>query len=109
MQLTISKAVQVADPFGGTEPVPGATLTYTVTIEVTNGGTAANSVFADPIPTYTSFVASSIALNGAGLTDAVDADAGELDVAGAPTVIVRLGDLTQADGAQTVSFDVTID
>ena len=36
-------------------------------------------------------------------------DAGELDTTGAPTVVVRLGDLTQADGIQTVEFQVTID
>jgi hypothetical protein len=34
---------------------------------------------------------------------------GELDSSGAPTVIVRLGDLTLADGIQTVEFQVTID
>ncbi len=107
--LSVVKSVTVADPFGGTEPVPGAILTYTVTIEVTNGGTATASVFADPIPTNTTYATSSITLNGGGLTDAADADAGELDVSGVPTVVVRLGDLTQADGIQTVSFEVTID
>ncbi len=107
--LSVIKSVVVSDPFGGTETVPGATLTYTVTVEVTNSGTAANSIFNDPVPANTRFVISSISLNGGGLTDASDADSGELDVSGTPTVVVRLGDLTQADGVQTVSFQVTID
>lgn len=107
--ISIIKTVVIADPFGGTEAVPGATLTYTVTVEVTNSGTAVNSVLTDPVPTNTSYVTTSISLNGGGLTDANDADAGELDVSGVPTVVVRLGDLTQADGVQTVSFEVMID
>jgi hypothetical protein len=76
---------------------------------VTNTGTATNSVFGDPIPADTTFVPGSISLNAAGLTDVIDADVGELDTVGAPTVVVRLGNLTQADGIQTVVFQVTID
>lgn len=109
VQLDIIKSVLISDPFGGSEPVPGATLTYTVTIEVTNNGTATNSVFSDPIPANTSYVVSSITLNGGGLTDAAGDDVGEFDTTGVPTVVVRLGDLTQLSGLQTVSFDVVID
>lgn len=108
VQLNVVKSVLINDPFGGSEPVPGAILTYTVTIEVTNSGTAIGSVFSDPIPTNTTYVASSISLNGGGLTDAAADDAGEFDTSGVPTVVVQLGDLTQAAGAQTVSFDVRI-
>ena len=107
--VSILKSVVASDPFGGTEVVPGTTLTYTVTVEVTNAGTASASVVSDPIPANTTFVAGSITLNAGSLTDATDADAGELDSSGAPTVIVRLGDLTQAGGIQTVIFQVTID
>ena len=88
---------------------PGATLTDTITVEVLNPGTATGATFSDPVPTLTTFFASSISLNGGNLTDGIDADAGELDTSGAPTVVVRLGDLTQADGVQTVIFTVTID
>ena len=108
VQINVVKTVAVQDPFGGTEPVTGATLTYTITIEVANSGTATASTFADPIPDNTSFVNSSISLNGSALTDAVADDAGELDTTATPTVVVRLGDLTQASGVQTVSFDVVI-
>ena len=109
VQMDIVKSVVVADPFGGTSPVPGATLTYSITVEVTNAGTATDAQFSDVIPTYTTFVPASIALNGGVLTDAADTDAGELNTDGAATVVVRLGDLIQADGIQTVTFQVTID
>ncbi len=107
--VSVVKSVVVTDPFGGNEPTVGATLTYTITVEVLNAGVATGSVFSDPIPLNTTFVANSISLNGGNLTDAIDLDAGELDTSGAPTVVVRLGDLTQADGLQTVEFQVTID
>jgi len=107
--INVVKSQAVADPFGGNQPVPGATITYTITVEVASIGTATASVLSDPIPTYTTFVPNSITLNAAALSDAIDADAGELNTGGAATVVVRLGDLTQADGIQTVVFQVTID
>jgi uncharacterized repeat protein (TIGR01451 family) len=107
--ISVVKSQLISDPFGGTQPLPGATITYTVSIEITSAGTATASVFSDLVPTYTSFVPASITLNALALSDAADADAGEYDTAGAPRVVVRLGDLTQADGIQTVVFQVTID
>ena len=107
--VSVLKSVIASDPFGGTEVVPGTTLTYTITVEVTNAGTASASIVSDPVPANTTFVAGSITLNAGSLTDAIDADVGELDSSGAPTVVVRLGDLTQAGGIQTVVFQVTID
>ena len=107
--ISVVKSQAVLDPFGGTEPIPGATLTYTIEVNVTSAGTATASVLRDPIPTFTSYSPNSITLNGGALTDAADADSGELDTSGAPTVVVTLGDLTQADGIQTIVFEVTID
>ena len=109
VMINVVKAQAVADPFGGNEPVPGATITYTVTIEVVGTGTATASLVRDPIPTYTTYVPNSIVLNTAAISDVVDTDAGEFDTSGAPTIVVRLGDLTAADGVQTVEFQVTID
>ncbi|MEL7185570.1 MAG: hypothetical protein AAFN50_03905 [Pseudomonadota bacterium] len=106
--ISFVKAQVVADQFGGTEPIPGATLTYTITVEVQSAGTATASVVRDPIPNFTTFVPDSITLNGGALTDLADADAGEYE-AGTPQIVVRLGDLTQADGVQTIVFQVTID
>jgi len=107
--INVVKSQVITDPTGGSEPIPGATLTYSIDIEVASAGVAATSVFRDAIPTFTTFVPASITLNGAAISDALDADAGELDNSGAPTVVVRLGDLTQGDGVQTVVFEVTID
>jgi uncharacterized repeat protein (TIGR01451 family) len=107
--LNIQKSVAISDPFGGVEPTTGATLTYTVTVEVLNGATATASAFSDAIPALTTFVANSIVLNGGNLTDVIDADAGELDTSGPATVVVRLGDLTLVDGIQNIEFQVTID
>ncbi len=107
--ISVIKTQQVDDPNGGNQPIPGATLTYTITVEVTSAGVATASALRDAIPTFTSFVPASISLNGGAISDAIDADAGELDTSGAATVVVRLGDLTQVDGVQTVVFQVTID
>lgn len=109
VEISMLKSVVVSDPLGGTEPTVGATLTYTVTVEVLNGATIAAGTFSDPIPDSTTFVANSIVLNGGNLTDAIDVDPGELDSSGSPAVVVRLGDLTLADGVQTIEFQVTID
>ncbi len=108
VNLTAVKAAVVVDPFGGAQPVPGATVTYSIAVDVTDSGTAAAVVVRDPIPADASFVPGSIRLNGAALTDVADGDAGELDTAGAATIVVRLGDLTQASGTQTILFDVVI-
>jgi uncharacterized repeat protein (TIGR01451 family) len=108
-QVTVVKSQLVEDAFGGSEAVPGATITYTITLDVLGGGTATASVLRDPIPTFTTYVADTILLNGTPLTDAVDADAGEFDTSSVPTIVVRLGDVTLADGTQTVEFQVTVD
>ena len=109
VQMSVVKAQAVSDPFGGSEPVPGATITYTITVEVTSAGTATNASISDPIPQYTTYSPESIVFNGDSLTDAIDGDTGELETSGISTVVVRLGDLTQADGPQVVAFRVTID
>ena len=109
VQVSVVKTQAVSDTFGGTEPLPGATITYSMDVDVVGSGTVTASVLRDAIPDFTSFVPNSIALNGAPLTDAADADAGELDTVGTPTVVVRLGDLTAADGTQTITFAVTVD
>jgi len=107
--VDIVKAQLVSDQFGGSEAIPGATLTYTITVNVTSAGTATASVVRDAIPTFTTYSPGSITLNGAATTDAVDADAGEFDAAGTPSVVVRLGDLTSVSGPQVIVFQVVID
>jgi len=107
--VNVNKAQVVNDPFGGNEPIPGATLTYTITVSVASAGTATASTVQDAIPALTTFVPNSILLNGASISDATDGDAGEYDTTVVPTVVVRLGDLTQAMGPQSIEFQVIID
>lgn len=110
IRLALVKTATVTDQFGGAEPIPGASITYTVVVTPSGGGIAANSVFNDQIPPFTTYTAGSITLNGLGLSDTPDVDAGQLVlVAGNPTVNVALGDLTAASGPQTIVFTVTID
>lgn len=106
--LTAVKSQVVTDQFGGSQPVPGATITYQVAITPSGTGTAANAVFSDAIPANTTYKPGTLTLNGTGLTDSADADVGQF--VGLPTaqVSVALGTLTAASSAQTVSFAVTI-
>lgn len=109
VQISILKSQTVLDPFGGSEPVPGATITYTIEVSVTGSGTAVGGVVSDVIPTFTTYVPGSLTLDSSALTDAVDADEGEIDTSGTPTITVRLGDVTAAGSPRTVQFDVLID
>ena len=109
VQVSVTKSQIVDDPFGGNEPVPGATLTYSIVVTVTSAGTASASVVSDAIPPFTSYVPNSITLQGVAISDLADTDEGEFDSSGTPSVVVRLGDLTQALGPQTVEFQVVID
>lgn len=105
--VNLAKTAVVLDPYGGSRPQPGATIRYTLTATVTGPGTANNVVVSDPVPANTTYLPGSLRLNGAPLSDAVDADAG--NVGGVPgTVTVALGNLTGASPAQVITFDVTI-
>ncbi|MCZ6560780.1 MAG: hypothetical protein O6931_07825 [Gammaproteobacteria bacterium] len=105
VSLSIVKSASVSDPFGGTQPVPGAQITYQIVVTASGSGTAISASFSDPIPPFTTYQAGSLTLNGGPLTDAPDADVGAF-VGGAVTV--SLGDLDQADGPQTIAFTVVI-
>lgn len=108
LQMAVVKSQTIADPFGGSQPVPGARILYRIVVTVTGSGAAAAALFDDPIPANTTYVASSLALNGSALSDAADADVGAYVAAPAPRVRATLGDLTQGSGPQTIEFAVTI-
>lgn len=104
----VKTVLSVVDPFGGTEPVPGAVITYRLEVSVTAGvGTATAVTVTDPIPANTTYKAASLYLNTGLLSDSAGNDAGEHDT-GLNRIVVRLGDLTLASAAQTVEFAVTI-
>lgn len=109
IQVSAVKSQTVSDPFGGTRPIPGATITYQIVVTATGAGAAIGTAFNDAIPADTTYVAGSATLNGASLTDTADADAGTFVTTPAPAVTVALGDLTASSAPQTIVFRVTID
>jgi len=108
VQLTAVKTQAVVDQFGGARPVPGARINYQVVVTASGTGNANAASFSDPIPANTTYVAGSLRLNGAALSDGADADAGTFVSAPAPEVRVTLGNLTGGAGPQTIEFAVTI-
>lgn len=104
--VTLTKAVTVVDPFGGSSIVPGSVATFTITADVSGAGSVDDLVVTDAIPDDTTYVAGTLELDGATLTDASGDDAGE--ASDASGISVDIG--TAAGGSSyEVTFDVTID
>ena len=110
IDVNIIKSAQVISDGAGCvtapcSPIPGATIRYTLQVNITGVGTVNNLVITDPIPTNTTYVVESISLDGAPQTDSgVDADAGNFS---ANTVTVNLGNISGAV-THSITFDVTI-
>jgi trimeric autotransporter adhesin len=99
--LGLTKSVTVV---GGGQPVPGATLRYTISYSNTGTGASSASVITDAIPANTNYTANSVVLNSSSKTDIADAD--EVTVSGG-TITVDLGSV--AGGANgSFTFDVVI-
>lgn len=102
--VALVKSATLLDPLGGTEPVPGAVITYSLVATVSGSSGLSGLRIGDPIPANTTYQPGTLTLEGAPLSDATDADAGEI-ASGA--VAVRLG--TVAGGQnRTVTFKVKI-
>ncbi len=106
--LTAVKSQTIVDQFAGARPLPGARINYQIVVTASGSGTATAAGFSDLIPANTTYVAGSLELNGAALSDSADIDAGTFVSAPAPQVRVTLGDLSGASGPQTIEFAVTI-
>lgn len=102
--LTLVKTQSIADSNGGSQPLAGATVTYTLTLQASGSGTAYNVAVNDPIPAGVSYIAGSLRLDGVALSDAADADAGQFS---GNTVAVQLGQV-QAPSTHTIVFQVTV-
>lgn len=102
--VTLTKSASVSDPFGGSAPVPGATITYTIQASVTGSGSVNDLIVTDPMPGDTTYVAGSLSLDGAGLSDASGDDAGQVTGAG---VSVDLGTVA-AGTSHSIRFNVRI-
>ncbi|WP_168161161.1 DUF11 domain-containing protein [Desulfatibacillum aliphaticivorans] len=102
--LSLTKTSAIVDTFGGSQPLPGATVTYTIVADVTFGtGTAKGVVVTDNIPAGTTYVAGTLKLNTV-------AYAGPGGYIGATdSISVTLGDMSTATASQTIEFQVTID
>lgn len=103
--VSLTKSVAIADPFGGTTPVPGSTVTYTLVAHTTGTGTADGVHVTDGIPAATTYLPGSLTLNSAGLTDAADGDVG---IAGAAGIDVSLGNIAAGSSDKTITFKVKI-
>jgi uncharacterized repeat protein (TIGR01451 family) len=102
--VSLSKSAVIADQFGGTQPVPGAVVTFTLTASVSGSGNADGLSITDAIPAGTTYQSGTLKLEGSALTDAADSDAGSASSAG---IAVGLG--TVAGGStRTVNFNVKI-
>ena len=112
VSITAAKTQTVVDSWGGARPVPGARINYSIAVNATGTGTATNVIFTDNIPSNTTYVPGSLALNAVAVTDAVDLpDDGDYAPASGPTsarVRVPLGSLNSASGTRTITFSVVI-
>lgn len=103
--VSLTKSVQITDPFGGTRPVPGALVTYSLVTHLSGTGGADGVVVTDGIPAGTAYQPGTLRLDGTTLTDATDADAGR---AGSAGIQVDLGTLPGGSADRTISFTVKI-
>ena len=103
--VDLVKSATILDPFGGSSPVPGAVITYTITANVTGSASIDNLIVTDTYPAGTTYVPGTLALNGGGLTDASGDDAG---TASASAISVDLGTVS-GGSAPAITFNVTID
>lgn len=102
--VAFTKSATVQDPFGGTKMVPGSIITYTLQAVVSGSGTMNNLAVSDPIPASTTYVPGSITVQGTGVTDATDSDAGQF---GSGQISATLGNVPGGQ-TKTVTFKVKV-
>ena len=86
------------------DPVPGATIRYTLLVDVSGTGTAENLAITDSIPANTRYTPSSITLDSSTLTDGPGDDPGSFS---GNLVSVDLGN-TSGPANFVITLDVTI-
>ncbi|MCK5236755.1 MAG: DUF11 domain-containing protein [Deltaproteobacteria bacterium] len=110
VSVGVVKSAVITDLLGGSIPIPGATIEYTLVVTATGTDTAVGVVITDVIPAWTTYTSATLTLNGGALTDNIFGDdAGDVGVTTLGEVTIDLGDMTSATGAQTIVFEVTID
>ena len=106
--VSVVKSALIADPLGGTEPITGAVITYSIAVTVSGPGTAENMTVTDVVPANTTYRTGSLKLNSVSLSDAADTDAGDMGVSTPGVITVKTGDLNSASPVQIITFDVII-
>lgn len=109
VNLSLLKSAAVFDPYGGNRPQTGSTIRYTLSVTLSGTSSAAAVTVTDPLPLNTTYRPGTLRLNGVLLTDAADADAGDVGGTAPAAVTVLVGDMTSASPAQTITFEATID
>jgi uncharacterized repeat protein (TIGR01451 family) len=104
VSVSLTKSAAISDPFGGSQPVPGAVVTYSLVLNVTGNGAADDLHVTDIIPAGTTYKINSLVLDSSGLSDLADGDAGTGSASG---IDVSLGSVA-AGSSHTVQFSVTI-
>ncbi len=106
--LVMVKTATVSDPFGGSLPISGAEIEYTIAVDVSGGGTLTGVQVTDAVPAYTTYVPDSLSLDWFPLGDALGGG-GDFDNNLANGIAVQWGTLSPADGTQVIRFNVIID
>jgi len=101
---TLSKSQAVLDPFGGSNAIPGATITYSLVFAAAGTGSLTDTQVVDAIPAGTTYVPNSLTLDGAALTDSADSDAGRFT---GSQIEAGLGSVA-VPASHTITFQVTI-
>jgi uncharacterized repeat protein (TIGR01451 family) len=102
--VTLTKTAAITDQFNTSKPVPGATVTYTLSAKITGTGTVEGLHINDGIPAGTTYVPGSLKLGTSALTDADDTDAGKAGTSGIDVTLPTLSGGTTSN----VSFAVKI-
>jgi uncharacterized repeat protein (TIGR01451 family) len=102
--VTLTKSAAITDQFNTAKPVPGATVTYTLSASVTGTGAVEGLHINDAIPAGTTYLPGSLKLGTSALTDADDTDAGKASASGIDVTLPTLAGGTTS----SVSFAVKI-
>ena len=108
-QIAILKSATVVDPYGGFQPVAGATITYQLSVIATGTGSTNDVTVSDAIPLNTTYNPGTLMLNGTLVTDAVDGDAGDMGGTTPGAVTMTVGDVAVGGPDLSITFTVTID
>jgi len=89
-------------------PVPGDTVTYTISYSNTGDGSATNTVVSASTPFHTSYVANSVTVNTVPKTDAADADGVSVSSGNITVNLATVVGTIAPGGNGTITYRVTI-